>query len=140
MWMFVGLAVAAVVAGIGTGIYKIIKANLEEDQNAYKNLIKNQSVYDELHIENLKEWFLSKRTLTKGNAVFFLAKPCKETSKMFALNRVPGALDKEHSILQVVVDDATNLPIAVRIVSFAKLDEELCRNLNEKSYVVIKMR
>lgn len=140
MWMFVGLAVAAVVAGIGTGIYKIIKANLEEDQNAYKNLIKNQSVYDELHIENLKEWFLSKRTLTKGNAVFFLAKPCKETSKMFALNRVPGALDKEHSILQVVVDDATNLPIAVRLVSFAKLDEELCRNLNEKSYVVIKMR
>ena len=58
---------------------------------------------------------------------------------MFALNRVPDALDKKHSILQVVVDDATNLPVAMRLISFAKLDEELCKNLGEKSYVIIKM-
>lgn len=141
MWKYslVGMAAVAVIAGIVTGICKIIKANLEGNSNAYKNLIKKQSIYDELRIENLKEWFLSKGKLTKGNAVFFLAKPCKETSKMFALNRVPDALDKKHSILQVVVDDATNLPVAMRLISFAKLDEELCKNLGEKSYVIIKM-
>lgn len=136
----IGLIAIAVVAGVGVGIFKIIKSNSTEDPNSYDNLVKNQTVCDELRIAELKKWFLSKRSLIKGNAVFFLAKPCAETSQMFALSHVPNALDKEHSLLQVVVDGSTNLPAAVRLISFSKLDENLGKNLAEKNYIIINMK
>lgn len=136
----IGLFTIAVVAGIGMGIFRIVRNNSAEDPNSYNNLIKNQTVCDELRIEELKKWFLTKCSLAKGNTVFFLAKPCMETSQMFALSRVPRALDKEHSLLQAVVDEATNLPVAIRLISFSKLDENLRENLAEKNYIIINIK
>ena len=136
----IGLIIIAVVAGVGVGIFKVVKSNSIEDPNSFDNLVKNQTVCDELRIAELKNWFLTNRSLAKGNAVFFLAKPCAETSQMFALSHTPSSLDKDHSLLQVVVDEATDLPVAIRLLSFSKLDENLSKNFTKKNYIIIDVK
>ena len=132
--------VIVVIGGISVGIYKVIKTNSFEEPNSYRNLIRNQTIYDELHIAELKKWFIDNQSLAKGNAVFFLAKPSDETSRMFALDHIPNTLDKEYSLLQVIVDDATNLPVAIRLISFSRMDNILSANLSGKNYVIVNFK
>lgn len=133
----VGVGVCVVV-GVGIGVYKVVKNAETEDPNSYQNLIRRQYVCDKLDGQTLMEWFKEKASLVKGNPVYFVAKPMDKTSRMFALGRVPKDMDTEHSLIQCVVDDATNLPVEVRLISFNKLSEKLRDSLSDKEYIVIK--
>lgn len=129
---------ACIVVGVGVGIYKVVRKADEEDPNSYKNLIRRQYVCDKLDGQAVMKWFKERAGLAKGNPIFFLAKPTEQTSRMFALDRVPKTLDTAHCLIQCVVDDETNLPVDIRLISFCSLSEKLSATLAEKEYVMIK--
>lgn len=137
LYILVGVAV---IAGVGVGVYKVFKSDASDDSNSYEFLIKNQYVCDELNLNEIKKWFLLKRSLVKGNAFFFLAKPSPETSAMFALNRTPRDLDVDHSVLQIVVDDSTNLPVDMRLISFSRLSSDIESSFKDKKYIVVNIK
>lgn len=129
--------VIGVVAGIGVGIYKVMQKTDDIDQFSYAYLVKNQTVVDVLNGSVIAAWFQENRKLAKENACFFLAKPSADTSRMFALDRVPNNLDAEHCLLQCVVDESSNLPVAIRLISFSKMSEKLISQLEGKEYIII---
>lgn len=131
-------AIVGIIVGIGIGVYKVIKNAKNDDSNSYKNLIRGQYICDTLDGHTVMNWFQENAHLTKGEAVFFLAKPTKNTSKMFALGHIPKNLDTTHCLLQCVVDESTNLPIAIRLVSFSRLSEKVRAPLEDKEYLIIK--
>ena len=136
-----GILIAAIIigiaAGIGLGIYKVLNDGDGNDSGTYACLIKNQAVVDLVDKATIWEWFQKNRTLAKGKAFFFLAKPSSKTSKMFALNRVPNGLDVDHCLLQCVVDEATDLPVAIRMISFSTINEKLAAVIKEKGYIIL---
>lgn len=131
-------AIVGIVIGIGIGIYKVIRSSENDDPNNYKNLIRGQYICDTLDGHTVMNWFQENAHLAKGEAVFFLAKPTKNTSKMFALDHVPKDLDITHCLIQCVVDESTNLPVAIRLVSFSRLSEKVSAPLGDKEYLIIK--
>ena len=72
-----------------------------------------------------------------GNAVFFLAKPTLRTAEMFAVTADIQQLDQEHNLLQVVVDQKENLPVAVRLIACSSKPALIAERMEGKDYMII---
>lgn len=136
-----GLPLAmGVVLGICIGGWYWVKHRKPKGSSLFmfQDLISNQVVMDTANGRVLAAWFRENAKAAKGKPVFFLAKPCAQTVGMFGLDAIPEELDITHNLLQVVVDEAEKLPVAMRMVSFGTIDEDLEKSFNGQNYLVVK--
>lgn len=141
-WKFVCVGV---VIGVGAGYYLYKKTKPDEPKKeewfTFEGLIKNQEVVDTLDGHVLAKWFRENAKLSKGEPVFFLLRVNENAKKALALDTIPEKIDVEHNILQAVVDKDTNLPVAIRLVSFAEMAKSLeaaLASLKADGYVIVK--
>lgn len=104
----------------------------------FQNLISDQVVVNVANGHILAVWFRDNAAAAKGTPVFFLAKPCSQTVEMFGLDAIPQELDVAHNLLQVVVDKEKKLPVAMRMVSFGTIDEDLEKAFNGQNFLIVK--
>lgn len=134
-----GVVIGIVAAGVilkKTGLIFTERKPLAE-KDMMSKLIENQLVCDALDTGNITAWFREKEVLTKGNAVFFLAKPTAYTAKMFFLQEDWKQLDPKHNLLQAVVDEEKKLPVAVRVISFNTMPRDLADKIKDKDYIIL---
>ena len=141
-----GGKLAAVVGGaVGAiGGYLIMKkmsdkheATPQKPRTAFDKLVENQLVCDALDGATLAGWFKKQQERFGAELVFFIAKPTAETAKMFALDRVPEQLDREHSLLQVAVNKENYEVKAIRMISYNTVNEKIAKLLENDDYVII---
>lgn len=133
------LAVGVVLGICAGGLYWVRhRKTMESSFFRFADLIANQVVMDAVNGRLLADWFRENGAVAKGTPVFFLAKPCGQTVKMFGLDAIPQELDVTHNLLQVVVDEAEKLPVAMRMVSFERMDTELEKAFNGQNFLVVK--
>lgn len=132
-----GIIVGGVVAWSLIRKLKINTNKVQASKDDVTKLVENQLICDDLDIGNLVLWFKNNASKANGNAVFFLAKPSAETKKMFAITGKIDQLDSESNLIQVVVDKQKNFPVAMRLVSYNTLPEQLSNQLKSKNYIII---
>lgn len=134
----------AAVAGalVGAAVAHRVITRLESkpaprQPSAFDKLVEKQLVCEELTGTVLADWFRKQQADSREKLVFFLAKPTENTAKMFALGRIPGELDRDHSLLQAAVTEAGQQVRAVRLISCNTLAESVAKLLEGKEYVII---
>lgn len=113
------------------------KTELKYETVSYSQLIKEQAVTDELNGPMLSKWF-RENDYEEIKTVFFLAKPTRENSKMFAITDYPKKVDVNHYMLQVIVDADKNIPVKHRIISFNTVADGISELFNSDGYTIIK--
>lgn len=105
--------------------------------NMLDELVRNQFICDSLDMGNVASWFRENMSKAEGSAVFFLAKPTKKMAEMFAITGDIQLLDPEHNLLQAVVDQKKNLPVAIRLISYDTKPELIAERMKAKDYMII---
>lgn len=135
--VFAGIAAAVAVAGYATA--KLLKDELANSEDeTFKDLIRNQAVFDKVDGAMLMKWFKEQRCELQGNVVFIVAKAGPTAYEMFALPNPPEEFIPDHYLLQAVVDADRNLPIQVRLISYGQIVDGLDEKLGSDGYLIVK--
>lgn len=142
MSLTVPVYVCAAVAGFVIVTVVLNKTGISEKKNdngndEYIKLIKKQVVFDKLTGKDVAEWFRKQKKTYEQPVTFFIAKPTEEVSQIFNLPAPPKELDREHYLLQVVVDNEKKIPLSMRLVNFMEISQELLKVLGDNDYTVV---
>lgn len=107
-----------------------------EKRKRFQDLIKNQSVVENLTSKDMSEWFKNHKSEVPANAKMIIAFPSDEVFKGLKYPTTES-LDKEKNILQWFYDSENGKVLKIRLVNFSNIDSNFQAHLLENNGMII---